>query len=108
MTGLIGETVTVERRTQRDRHGDTLPASTHIVDGCVWWFESSDEDHDRRDQLVTRLQLAMPYGADITHRDIVVLPSGGRFEVEGAPAPWRSPFTGWSPGLIANLVAVSG
>lgn len=33
---------------------------------------------------------------------------GTRYDVDGTPAVWISPFTGWAPGLVVKLKAVTG
>lgn len=110
MTGFaFGFTVTVYRvPPTKDRWGDTAGAPpTHTVPGCSFYLPTSTEVTQGQDTIVDRGVLLAPYGADIVATDEVELPDdaavppayrGSRWRVDGTPAQWRSPLTGWQPG----------
>lgn len=103
-----GATITVERPGGLTKHGDRLPSVSHVVSDCAVYPRSTGEDISQRDTVVDTWVLLAPYGADITAMDIVILPGGKRYEVDGAPGGFASPFTGWQPGQQIVLRAVSG
>lgn len=102
-----GVTVTVHR-TAVDRYGDTSTTSSHTIDGCGIAHRSSAENTDRRDTVVTGLALLAPPGSDITATDVVELPDGTRWDVDGDPVAPASPFTGWAPGVRVALTRATG
>lgn len=104
----FGSTITVERPGGQTRHGDRLPATSHTISGCATYPTGSTEDYSTRDTVIDTVTLLTPYGADIMATDVVVLPDGGRYEVDGTPGGFSSPFTGWKPGTRITLRAVSG
>ena len=103
-----GATVTVERPGGLTRHGDRLPSTSHKVSGCAVYPNSTAEELSQRDTVVDNWTLLAPFDADITATDIVILPNGNRYEVDGAPGGFSSPYTGWRPGQRIVLRAVSG
>ncbi|MGW2666222.1 hypothetical protein ACWCW7_35165 [Nocardia tengchongensis] len=102
-----GETVTVIRPAAKDAMGDPVGGPTeHDVDGCGFSWQSSTEVTDRRDTVVSTAEMYCPTGADILATDKVRLPDGREFMVDGSPASWRNPFTGWDAGMVVRLKAV--
>lgn len=109
------ETVTVERPGGTDRYGDSLPAATRTVAGCIFAPRSSAEGSalggrvlGTPNTVITGITGYLPADAAITATDVIVRPDGTRWQVEGEPGLWASPFTGWSPGLEVALVRVEG
>jgi hypothetical protein len=49
----------------------------------------------------------LPAGTDLTPYDAVDV-AGQRYEVDGTPNEWQSPLTGWQPGVVVKLKAVTG
>lgn len=107
MTFQYGVTVTVLRPT-RDRYGDITGQSSHAIDGCGIAPRASTESTDRRDTVITGLTLMAPTGADLLATDLVQLPDGTRWEVDGDLSAPSSPFTGWSPGVHVALTRATG
>lgn len=103
-----GETVTVRRPLMRDRTGDRMPGdpAEHVIAGCGIDPSASRSDTDRRESVEADVTLYCPDGADIATGDEVILPDGTSCTVVGRPVAWRSPLTGWSPGVVAQLKAV--
>jgi hypothetical protein len=102
-----GITVTV-KRLATDRYGDVTVASTHTVDNCATAPRGSTENTDRRDTVVVGLSLYAPPDADIQPTDVITLPDGTDWQVDGQPGIWQTPFTGWTPGMELALKRVSG
>lgn len=108
-----GVTVTIERPGGTDRYGNTLPGTSHIVEGCAVAPRSSEERTDGQATVITGRSLYAPAGADITAGDAVVLNGAPqdddeRWQVNGDPAEWVNPFTGWSPGTAVALTRAEG
>jgi hypothetical protein len=102
-----GETVTVIRPATRDRTGDRTGAdSTFTIDGCAINYQSTTENNDRRETVLSWIELFCPPGADVRPSDKVTLPNGRTYLVDGDPAPWKSPFTSWEPGVVVRLRGV--
>lgn len=103
-----GITVTVERSGGTDRFGNALPGTSHSIAGCAVAPRSSEERTDGQATVISGRSLYLPAGSDITAHDVVVLngapqPGDERWQIEGEPAEWTNPFTGWSPGIVVAL-----
>lgn len=109
-----GETVTIIRRPARDRTGDPESGAnvSHTIEKCgIAWSSGSSapgstENTDRRETVESTVTLYCPAGSDIVATDLVELPDGDQYRVVGKPARWKSPFTGWEPGVVVSLKAV--
>lgn len=118
----FGITVTVHRypegQPQKNRWGDKATVPTpHTVSGCAFWLRGSNELVEARDTVLDSGALLAPFGADIRAVDEITLPTvdavppayrGTRWKVQGSPAEWRSPFTGWQPGTEFTLTREKG
>lgn len=60
-----------------------------------------------RTSVITQPTVYAPTGADVTAQDRLVC-RGVTYDVDGQPAAWRSPFTGWLPGTVIKLREVAG
>ena len=60
-----------------------------------------------RTPIVTQPTVYAPSGVDVTALDRLVVRSR-TWQVDGDPAEWRNPFTGWEPGMLIRLKAVDG
>lgn len=114
---MIGIIVTVERADDPtfDQYGDPKEASvsTHDIENCAVSPMSAQEILERgRDASVLMLRLLAPQGSDILKTDRVIIsigdPNPGRYEIDGDPQDWSSPFTGWSPGREVILRRAEG
>jgi hypothetical protein len=111
----FGETVVRQRATSvTDPYsGEATGASwdapsTLTIPGCGFNpGQSSEPVQDARNAVITRPEVYAPSGADILAGDRLVV-RGETFDVDGDPADWRSPFTGWRPGLVVPLKRVEG
>lgn len=107
-----GTTVTVQRATPVvDRYGNSRPGTYtdhHTIAGCGIAPRTSDDLTDRgRLGVVVGLTMFAPYDADLLSSDRVVV-GGETYETVGDPGQWRSPLTGWQPGLEIALRRVEG
>jgi hypothetical protein len=79
-----------------------------LIEGCAFNPGDSTEPlQDARQSVITRPTVYAPYNADIAAADRLVV-RGTTYEVDGRPLPWKSPFTGWTPGLEIKLKDVEG
>lgn len=113
MSFAYGQTVTVSRPKPRDAHGDpTGEPATHQVEGVgVGPRFASEADGRARDGSVEGVALYGPYELDIRNGDQVVIDDGpyaGTWRVDGEPAHWRNPFTGWEAGTVAPITRAKG
>lgn len=78
------------------------------ITGCGFDPGGSFENTEaRRDAITTQPTLYAPADADITANDRVQVRSL-TYDVQGHPALWRSPFTGWTPGIAVTLRLFEG
>ena len=117
---MIGETITVVRPGRRDRHGDPGEPTEHTITGVVVAPGQSSEDVSDGDQVTTRWDLYVPAGSDVVVTDRVRLAADpdpgdstdmkrrGPWIVAGVPAPWRSPFSSWAPGVVVKIERHTG
>jgi hypothetical protein len=107
-----GQTVTIVRQSPDgfDPYGDPLPGTQTrtAVAGCAVAPRYSTEPTDRgRRGVIVGLSVYAPAGTDILHTDHVEV-DGVAYLVEGIPAEWVSPFTGWAPGVEVALRRAEG
>lgn len=100
-----GITVTVTRRPAGDEVGDRGAPTTHAVSGCAFAQENTRTEHERRQSTVTSVKLMCPTDADIKAGDRI-LAEGVLYAVDGEPWAVKSPFGGWTPGLVVTLKGV--
>jgi len=113
--------VTVYRQPsgpQKNRWGEAVSAATpHQVEGCAIYPAGSSELVEARDTISDTAMLLAPHGADIKATDEVFVPDNPavpppyrntRWKVDGTPAGWQSPFTGWKPGTEIRLTKQAG
>lgn len=78
------------------------------ISGCGYNPGGSTEPtDDARNAVITTPEVYAPTGSDVLAGDRLVV-RGQTFDVEGDPADWRSPFTGWQAGLVIRLKKVAG
>jgi len=110
-----GETVTRLRATavldpysQRETGEDWSAPDELEIPGCAFDPGGSLESAEvGREPVVSTPTLYAPVDADVTARDRVIM-RGRTWLVDGDPAEYRSPFSGWAPGLVVKLKAVTG
>lgn len=108
-----GFTVLVNRYGDADKFGHHPAPTPHQIDGCAAAPAGSTERTG--DQVLTIEQdtIYAPYDADILPTDELVVPDGqpidaGRYQVDGKPQRYRSPFTGSEFGTVVRLTRAAG
>lgn len=87
---------------------DWTSTTSAAIPGCGVAPRVSEEPLGEGRALVsTGLVVFAPTGADIGRLDRVIA-RGETWDVDGDPADWRNPFTGWAPGLAVNLKRIGG
>lgn len=109
----FGETVVFEAAQLgvKDSHGNLTEsfASGVPVDG--WAFNpggSTEAFGPGRNQVTTSPQLIRQATDFVPSRHDRCTVRGLKYRVEGDPAVWQSPFTGWAPGVVVELRRVDG
>ena len=108
---MIGETVVIVTPAKdADAYsGDPATDESEVaVDGvAVEPRPSSEPQQDARNAVTSGFTLYLPAGTVIGPENAVRV-RGGTFSVLGEPAVWRSPFTGWEPGVIVQCERTEG
>lgn len=85
----------------------TTPASL-TIDGCGFNpGQSAEPLQVGRNAVTTQPEVYAPAGSDILAGDRLVV-RGKTYEVDGQPAAWKNPFTGWEPGMVVALKLTEG
>lgn len=110
-----GEPVTRLRATMTtSRYSDTNTKPNWsnpdelVIPGCGFNpGQSSEPLQDARNAVITQPEVYAPFGSDVLAGDRLVV-RGRTYDVQGDPASWVSPFTGWAPGMVVPLKIVEG
>lgn len=109
----VGETVSrIRAPLVGDRYGNQVRdwdnATRVDIPGCgVAPRTSGEETEQGRQGVIVGIAVYAPAGTDIGPHDRLDV-RGEVYEVDGEVADWRSPFTGWQPGIVVNLRRVEG
>lgn len=68
---------------------------------------SAEVSADGRSIVTTNPTVYAPIDADVKAGDRLVV-HGVAYDVDGNPAAWRNPFTGWAAGMAVSLELVEG
>lgn len=110
VTFPFGQDVTLVTRTVggRDRYGnDTFTTTSATFSNCPVWPRMSAETVQGEDLVVIGLVAIIPAGTVVAAKDAVQI-GGLKYEVDGEPAVYVSPFTNLNPGVMLNLRRVTG
>lgn len=106
-----GVTVIITRRVlspTKDVDGnDVYTTTTFTVPSCAFASVGSVEVVQGQDMVTTTPTLYMPPGTVVLVTDAILVGSV-TYEVSGTPAADTSPYTGWNPGVVVRLKAVTG
>lgn len=124
MTFPFGVTVGIYRPGDQDWTGDKAPGEVHDIGPCAIWPDESSkgsartagatETTVRRDTTTTVMSIAIADSdADVLSSDLAYLPGDNRsqparWQINGSPSVYTSPFTGWRAGLLIQVKRVSG
>lgn len=111
-----GDTITILRAASRTKFGDTSYTESHQIhnvgihysDGRRVKTNDDESEVENRETFITDITLFCPIGSDILVTDKVELPDGSLCRVAKKPFPNKSPFTGWSPGMVVSLRLIEG
>lgn len=107
---VIGEPVTVHRRTVTSWDGyrdDVYTDANDQVQALAFAPGASVEVTQGRDTITTQPTVYLPTGTVLDGVSAVTA-RGVRYEVDGSPRDWRSPFSGRRPGVEVRLRGVTG
>ena len=115
MRFAFGETVTVlTAGTVADPYSgedasswNETPGEVSVDDVVVEDRPSGEPVQDARNAVTSGFTLYFPPDTAVDASSRVVV-RGGTYDVLGDPAAWRSPFTGWRPGLVVQVGRVEG
>lgn len=106
----FGETITIVRLAPPTfpTMGDAPAVATSTdIDNCAVWPTQTTELIVGQDTVTWDLDLVVPFGTDVRSDDQVEY-EGVTYDIVGRPQPWRSPFTGSTPGTVINLKSSTG
>lgn len=110
----FGTTVTIQHAGTTDPYGDPTPGTSVDVEGCAVAPRSSTDIGGTsgvvergRNGVLVGLTVFFPSGTVIVDTDRFLI-DGVLFQLEGVAGVWRSPFTGWEPGVEAALSRAAG
>lgn len=101
VTRLRAATVTDPYSTEATAEDWDNPTSLDI-DGCAVAVSGSSEPlENARNPVDSDFDVFMPAGTDVTATDRLRV-RGLICNVAGRPFAWKSPYTGWAPGLVVQ------
>jgi hypothetical protein len=111
MTGFqFGESITINRRVLSatpDAYGNDVYVDSPSTVVGAFAPGTTFERLGTGDTITTQPSLYLPSGTAVEGIDWVSV-RGKKYEVDGDPGDWRSPFTGWHAGIVVPLKAVTG
>lgn len=91
-----------------DDYGDDAWVDVQTVTSGVFDPGGSTETSMTGDMIVTQPTVYdVRLDLDVTPFDAVIV-DGQRYEVDGRPVKYRSPFTNWQPGWVIRLRGATG
>lgn len=110
-----GETVTRLRATgsTTDPYSNepvtnwAAPESLSLPGCAVADGGSVEPVEDARNAVLSDFDVIAPPGSDVLPTDRLIV-RGLTCDVIGRPFDWRSPFTGWRPGMVVRVKVVEG
>lgn len=95
-----------------DARGDTTLSATAdelAINGCGIAPRTEGENtEDGRQGVLIGWDLYAPHGADIEPTDLIRLPGGETYRVDGEPAEWTHMHTNWQAGTVVALARYEG
>jgi hypothetical protein len=109
----FGEVVLFEAQVvgAEDAHGNPVESFAAPVSVPGWGFDpggSVERFDPGRDPVITNPRLFRKSNDFVPGARDRCTVRGLLFVVDGDPAVWQSPFTGWQPGVVVGLERVSG
>lgn len=109
MTFPYGEPISIVTRavTGVDSYGNDITAEATVTVVGAFAPSIGYESTNSRDTVITQPHAYLPAGTAVPTTSVLVI-RGLRYEVDGTANEWRSPFTGWEPGIDVPLRKVTG
>jgi hypothetical protein len=115
VTFPFGETITILRAPYAlDEYSGEVTglnwmlATRITITGCgIAPASSSEPLRDSRSEVDSAVDVYVPVGSNIRAQDRLII-RGETWSVEGDPAVWSHPMTGWSPGIVVRAKKVDG
>lgn len=109
-----GEEVAILEATETtDDYGNTVeswdaPTTVAFVQGVAVEPRPAGESFvDSRNAVTSGFTLYFPPGTAVTAQQRIAV-RGEVWPVQGDPAEWRNPFTGWVPGVVVQVGRTDG
>lgn len=74
---------------------------------CVVQPSASSETVQWTDQISTDVTVFLPYGTEVSPLDALVI-NGTKYEIQGIPQEWRSPFSGHTSPVQVRASVITG
>lgn len=104
----LAVTMLTRTKTGTDADGnDILTDTSTLITGCAFDPGGSYEHVQGQDLVVTTPTLYAPAGTVVDSYAAFII-GGHKYEVDGSPNDYTSPFTGWKPGIAIKLKRVTG
>jgi hypothetical protein len=104
------QTIILVRRElsgQDEYSNDVYTDTEHSLDYCVVQPSSSSEVTQWTEQVSTDITVFVPYGTVVTALDALLI-DGIKYEIQGDPQSWRSPFSGNTSPMQIRAAVVTG
>lgn len=105
------QTITLVRRVLapgKDSFGNDAYTDVPVqISNCVVQPAGSNETIDFNDVVSTDITVFVPYDADVSPLDALII-NGTKYEVQGVPQQWRSPFSGRTSPTQVRATEVTG
>lgn len=105
-----GQTLTLLTRQLTGRDGDGNAVYQNVptaVLNCPVWPRTSSELVQGQDTVIIGLTAILPPGTDASAIDAVMV-GADKYEIDGQPGAYVSPFTNMNPGIEVQLTKVGG
>lgn len=109
MTFAHGYEVTVERPGGFDDEGVALALSTHTIKNCAQGQLTSVETIDGEQVVVSNEKVFCDdIDADVQDTDVLIMPTGERWQVSGEVYRPRNPMSGYAGGCVIPVERAAG
>jgi hypothetical protein len=104
VTFPFGDPITIITRAKSgvDSYGDDVFTESSVTVSGAFDPAIGIESLGAGDTVVTQPQALLPYGTVVSSNSVLLI-RGLRYEVDGTPNDWSSPFTGWAAGVAVPL-----
>jgi len=105
------QTITLVRRVlaaDKSEYGNDVYTEVPVsVSNCIVQPAGTVEDTNFADRVSQSITVFLPYGTAVGPLDALII-NGEKFEIEGIPQEWRSPFSGHTSPLQVQASKIAG